>query len=123
MPLLAIAVAAMALLAGCGGGSDDDSSGSEANLSGDAYSNIDLASNRVADSKIDSSNVAELEEAWSLPIKGVGVYGSYASTPVIVNGVIYSQDLESNVQAIDLESGEVIWSKQYESASHGPNGV
>jgi alcohol dehydrogenase (cytochrome c) len=124
LPLLAIAVVAMALLAGCGGGSDDDSSsGSKANLSGDALSNIDLASTRASDSKIDSNNVSELAEAWSLPIKGVGVYGSYASTPVIVNGVIYSQDLESNVQAIDLESGEVIWSKQYESPSHGPNGV
>jgi len=123
LPLLAIAVAALALLAGCGGGSDDDSSSSDANLSGDAYSNVDLASTRASDSKINSGNVSELEEAWSLPIKGVGVYGSYASTPVIVNGVIYSQDLESNVQAIDLESGEVIWSKKYESPSHGPNGV
>ncbi|HEY5942434.1 MAG TPA: PQQ-binding-like beta-propeller repeat protein [Solirubrobacterales bacterium] len=123
MALLAAAVSVMALLVGCGGGSDDDSSSSEANLSGDAYSNIDLASSRAADSKIDSSNVSELEEAWSLPIKGVGVYGSYASTPVIVNGVIYSQDLESNVEAIDLESGEVLWSKKYESPSHGPNGV
>lgn len=123
LALLAAAVSVMALLVGCGGGSDDDSSSSEANLSGDAYSNIDLASSRAADSKIDSSNVSELEEAWSLPIKGVGVYGSYASTPVIVNGVIYSQDLESNVEAIDLESGEVLWSKKYESPSHGPNGV
>ena len=122
LSLLAMVVAAAALLAGCGGGSDDSSS-SDANLSGDAYTNVDLASNRAADSKIDSGNVAELEEAWSLPVKGVGVYGSYASTPVIVNGVIYSQDLESNVQAIDLESGEVIWSKKYESASHGPNGL
>ncbi len=42
---------------------------------------------------------------------------------MIVNGVIYSQDLESNVEAIDLESGEVLWSKKYESPSHGPNGV
>jgi alcohol dehydrogenase (cytochrome c) len=124
LSLLALAVAAMALLAGCGGGSDDSSSSSDANLSGDALSNVDLASTRVAaDSKIDSGNASELEEAWSLPITGVGVYGSYASTPVIVNGVIYSQDLESNVQAIDLASGEVIWSKKYESPSHGPNGV
>jgi len=124
LSLLALAVAAMALLAGCGGGSDDSSSTSDANLSGDALSNLDLASTRLAaDSKIDSGNASELEEAWSLPITGVGVYGSYASTPVIVNGVIYSQDLESNVQAIDLASGEVIWSKKYESPSHGPNGV
>jgi outer membrane protein assembly factor BamB len=42
---------------------------------------------------------------------------------VIANGVIYSQDLESNVQAIDLESGEVVWTKKYEEADEGPNGV
>jgi alcohol dehydrogenase (cytochrome c) len=118
--LLAIAVAVCAVLGGCGGSSD---SSDDSNLSGDAYSGIDLANTRVAKSQIDSGNVNELEESWSLPIKGVGVYGSYASTPVIVNGVIYSQDLESNVEAIDLESGEVLWSKKYESASHGPNGL
>ena len=28
---------------------------------------------------------------------------------MIANGVIYSQDLESNVEAIDLDSGEVLW--------------
>src|SRR5262249_1172529 len=39
------------------------------------------------------------------------------------NGVIYSQDLESNVQALDLESGDVIWSTKLESPSHGPNGL
>ena len=122
LPLLAVVVAVGALLAGCGGSSDSDSS-SEANLTGDAYPGIDLANTRNVKSEINSANVSELEEAWSIPINGTGVYGSYASTPVIVNGVIYSQDLESNVQAIDLESGDVIWSKRYESASHGPNGL
>jgi alcohol dehydrogenase (cytochrome c) len=123
LPLLAVAVALAVVLAGCGGSSDSDSSSGDANLTGDAYSNIDLASTRVADSAIDSGNVAELEESWSIPVEGTGIYGSYASTPVIANGVIYSQDLESNVQAVDLESGDVIWSKKYESASHGPNGL
>lgn len=123
LPLLAVVVAVGALLAGCGS-SDSSSSSGDVSFKGDAYSNIDLASTRVAaDSKIDSSNVTELEEAWSNPIVGTGVYGSYASTPVIANGVVYSQDLESNVQAIDLESGEVLWSKKFESPSHGPNGV
>ena len=50
-------------------------------------------------------------------------FGAYASTPVVVDGVIYSQDLESNVQAIDLESGEVLWTKKYEPLDQGPNGV
>jgi outer membrane protein assembly factor BamB len=123
LPLLAVVVAVGALLMGCGSSSDSSSSG-DANFTGDALSNIDPGSARlVADSKIDSKNVSELEEVWSNSIAGVGVYGSYASTPVIVNGVIYSQDLESNVQAIDLASGDVLWSKKYESPSHGPNGL
>ena len=72
---------------------------------------------------IDSSNVDDLEVAWTLPLKAQSTYGAYASTPVIASGVIYSQDLESNVQAIDLESGEVLWEEAYEDPSHGPNGV
>jgi alcohol dehydrogenase (cytochrome c) len=124
LPLLAVVVAVGAILAGCGSSSDSGSSSGDANFKGDALSNIDAASTRLAaDSKIDSGNVSELEEAWSMPVKGVGVYGSYASTPVIVNGVIYSQDLESNVQAVDLESGDVLWTKNWESPSHGPNGL
>jgi outer membrane protein assembly factor BamB len=123
LPLLAALVVVGALLVGCGSSGDSSSSG-DANFTGDALPSIDPGSARLAaDSKIDSQNVSELEEVWSNTISGVGVYGSYASTPVIANGVIYSEDLESNVQAIDLGSGEVLWSKKYESASHGPNGL
>jgi outer membrane protein assembly factor BamB len=122
LPLLAVAVAVGALLVGCGSSSDSSSSG-DANFTGDALSNVDLASTRAVNSKINSGNVTELEEVWANPVAGTGVYGSYASTPVIANGVIYSQDLESNVQAIDLESGDVLWTKKWESVSHGPNGL
>jgi len=123
LPLLAVVVVVGALLAGCGSSSDSSSSSGDASFTGDAYSNVDLASTRAVESKIDSGNVTTLEEAWSIPVKGTGVYGSYASTPVIANGVIYSQDLESNVEAVDLASGDVLWSKKFESPSHGPNGL
>jgi outer membrane protein assembly factor BamB len=123
LPLLAVAVAVGALLVGCGSSSDSSSSSGDAGFTGDALSNVDLAGTRAVKGPINSGNVAELEEVWSNPIVGTGVYGGYASTPVIANGVIYSQDLESNVQAIDLESGDVLWSKKYESPSHGPNGL
>jgi outer membrane protein assembly factor BamB len=123
LPLLAVVVAVGALLVGCGSSSDSSSSSGDANFTGDAISNVDLASTRAVKSTIDGSNVTELEEIWSNPITGTGVYGSYASTPVIAGGVIYSQDLESNVQAIDLASGDVLWTKKWESPSHGPNGL
>jgi alcohol dehydrogenase (cytochrome c) len=123
LPLLAVAVAVGALLVGCGSSSNSSSPSGDAGFTGDAVSNVDLASTRAVKSPINSGNVAELEEIWSNPVNGTGVYGSYASTPVIANGVIYSQDLESNVQAIDLESGDVLWTKKFESPSHGPNGL
>lgn len=122
LPLLAVALVVGALAAGCGGGDSSSSSGDHS-FTGDAYPGIDLANTREVKGEIDSGNVSQLKEAWALEIEGQGVYGSYASTPVIVNGVVYSQDLESNVQALDLESGDVLWSKKYESASHGPNGL
>jgi alcohol dehydrogenase (cytochrome c) len=121
-PMLALALAVGALVAGCGSSSSSSSS-SDHNLTGDGQPNIDLAGNREAKSEINSGNVSQLKEAWSMPIEGQGIYGSYASTPVIVNGVIYSQDLESNVSAIDLEGGDVLWETKLESPSHGPNGL
>jgi outer membrane protein assembly factor BamB len=120
LPLLAVALVIGALVAGCGGSS---SSSSEANFTGTAYPGIDLANTREAKGTIKQANVDGLEEAWSIPIEGQGVYGSYAWAPIVANGVIYSQDLESNVQALDLESGDVLWTKKYESVSHGPNGL
>jgi alcohol dehydrogenase (cytochrome c) len=122
--LLALALVMGALVvAGCGSSSSSSSSSGDANFTGDGQPNIDLAGNREAKSQINSGNVSQLKEAWSIPVEGQGIYGSYASTPIIVNGVIYSQDLESNVSAIDLESGDVLWDTKFESPSHGPNGL
>ena len=118
LSLLVLALVGSGLAAGCG----SSSSATEHSFTGDAYPNVDLASTRQVKSPIYSGNVNRLKKVWSIPIKGQGVYGSYASTPLIVNGVVYSQDLESNVSAIDLESGETLWEKTYESPSHGPNG-
>jgi outer membrane protein assembly factor BamB len=123
LPLLVLALVVGALVVGGCGSSSSSSSSGDHNLTGDGMPNIDLASNREAKSQINSGNVSQLKEAWSIPVEGQGVYGSYASTPIIVNGVIYSQDLESNVSAIDLESGDVLWETKFESPSHGPNGL
>ncbi|HWP33128.1 MAG TPA: PQQ-binding-like beta-propeller repeat protein [Solirubrobacterales bacterium] len=128
--LLVTAVAFVGALAGCGGGSSSSSSSSSsseggggASLTGSGYPGVDAANTRHVDGQIDSSNVTSLEEAWTAPIHGASNFGSYASTPVIDEGVIYSQDLGSNVEALDLESGEVLWAKTYEQPDEGPNGV
>jgi outer membrane protein assembly factor BamB len=113
------AIVATAIVSGCG----SSSSGQDLSLTGSGYPGVDAANSRNAEGSIDSSNVSELEQAWALPLTAQSSFGAHSSSPVIVNGVVYSQDLESNVEAIDLESGEVLWSKKYEEDDEGPNGV
>ncbi len=122
LALVAIAVAGAAVLAGCGS-SSSGGGGGKASLTGSGYPGVDAANTRNPKSTIDSSNVTGLAEAWTAPIPGTSNFGSYASTPVITKGVIYSQDLASNVQALDLESGEVLWTASFEQPSYGPNGI
>ena len=127
LPLLAIVLVTIAVSA-CGGGDESavpDGAPEEASSFADEWPtpNGDLGNRRVATSEIDSGNVADLGVAWTVPIKGGGTFGNYASTPIIADGVVYTQDLTSNVKAIDLETGEVKWAKDYNSPSVGPNGV
>ncbi len=92
-------------------------------LTGSGEANIDTSNTRYVGGPIDSSTVSGLELAWSLPLTAHSEYGSYASIPVISHGVIYSQDLDSNVQAIELQTGKVLWTKTYASPDQGPNGL
>ena len=125
----AVAIAlVVAFASGCGGGGGDstgssDSGSGDTGFLGEGHPGIDAANTRKASGPIDSGSVSKLKQAWKVKLTGQSTYGSYASTPVIAGGVVYSQDLASNVQAIDLESGEVLWTKTYESPSHGPNGL
>jgi outer membrane protein assembly factor BamB len=94
--------------------------------------NGDLYNHRVANSEIDSSNVEELGKAWTLPITATlknsyvpaAKYGYFASTPVIdESGTVYLQDADSNVSAVDMETGQEIWKVEYDLPNEGPNGV
>jgi len=114
---------ALVALGGCGSSDDSGDSGGDVKLTGDAWPNLDQAGTREAKGEINRDNAAQLKVAWRLPSKAQSTYGAYAASPVIANGVVYMQDLESSVQAINLESGEVIWTYASESATQGPNGV
>lgn len=116
--LVAVLVAAM-LATGCG----SSDAGGDVSFTGTAYPNGDLANTRNTGGPIKASNVSQLEEAWTVPLTAESSFGAYAAAPVVSHGVIYSQDLASNVQAIDLESGDVLWTKKYELPDQGPNGV
>src|ERR1700761_7510456 len=72
---------------------------------------------------INASNVSTLGVAWPLPITAHSAFGGYATTPVVANGVLYTQDLASKVQAVNLTSGKVIWTHRDNPPNEGPNGV
>jgi hypothetical protein len=84
-----------------------------------------LQNTRDVASAINSSNVSKLGVAWTVPL-GIPIThtdGAYATTPVVVNSVVYVQDLESNVMAISLATGKVLWRHTYNSPNGGPDGV
>jgi alcohol dehydrogenase (cytochrome c) len=96
------------------------------------YSNGDLANTRDAvDATITLANVSTLKKAWSFDLSGkatksVGGFGTLAANPIVVNGVVYIQDLHSNVYALSLATGKLIWSyiiNKPELSGPGPNGV
>ena len=84
-----------------------------------------LQNTRDVASAITSSNVSKLGVAWTVPLRIPITHtdGAYATTPVVVNGVVYVQDLESNVMAISLATGKVLWRHVYNSPNGGPDGV
>jgi outer membrane protein assembly factor BamB len=96
------------------------------------YPNADLANTRDATgSKISSANVSRLAQAWTFRLTGkaaagVGAYGSLTANPVVQDGVVYLQDLDSNVYALALASGKLRWEyrcNQSARSGPGPDGV
>lgn len=118
---LGIAVVVILLLSGS---SSSPSVSSEISSTDTGYPNVDASNTRWATSSIDGSTVLDLSPAWSLPITAPdGFAGRYLASPVVTDGVVYSQDQASDVQAIALGSGKVLWEKSYGAPLEGPNGV
>ena len=85
--------------------------------------NGDQSNTRVASSAIDASNVGRLEVAWTRDVGATTRYGSFASMPIIAGGRVYLQDLGSNVSAVDLATGDTLWTRTYDEPVIGPNGL
>jgi outer membrane protein assembly factor BamB len=109
-----IALLGALTLIGCG------DSGSTSSSSGASWPapNGDAGNHRRATGSIDAASVDRLEVAWRLPLSA-----AYAATPIVLDGVVYTQDLLSNVYAIDLANGRLRWRRDYEEGTIGPNGV
>ncbi len=138
-----LAVAAGSVLAACGGQSAAARAGCKTVTTNDAapaakasgvwrYSNADLANTRDdTESTISQANVTSLAPAWTFRLTGqaaIGVrpYGALTANPIVENGVVYLQDLDSDVFALALATGKLDWEyqcNQPEKSGPGPNGV
>jgi outer membrane protein assembly factor BamB len=72
---------------------------------------------------INSQTVQNLKVKWRFTFKGTGAFGDFASTPIVVNGIVYLQDLNSNVYALDRSTGNLIWEHAFNKPVVGPNGI
>ena len=87
--------------------------------------NGDLFNTRVTrGTPISAATVSKLGVAWTMPLTASSIYGTFAANPVTSpDGTVYLQDLDSNVSAVDLKTGKVLWKRTYNSQDIGPNGV
>ncbi|HET6447992.1 MAG TPA: PQQ-binding-like beta-propeller repeat protein [Conexibacter sp.] len=124
----AFVLLALVMLAGCGAGAEDRTSAPAPSTPRAAAPmrpahvwgapNGDPANRRWVDGPIDAASVSRLRVAWTRPLTN-----GYAATPVVAGDVLYTQDLQSNVVAIDLHSGRTLWTSAFEQPVIGPNGV
>ena len=143
---LAGTVAAALALAACGGSSSSSgasSTGASAQAShaasvgnpppewaanADAWPahNYDLSNARATTATdINATNVSKLKPQWRFKLPYVGQFGAYASNPIVLNGIVYIEDPDSNVYALNQQTGKVMWKHLYKSVtpSGGPNGL
>jgi alcohol dehydrogenase (cytochrome c) len=115
---IAIAVGAGVVLLG------SSSSTNSASFTDSPYPSGDASNSRRASGSIRGSTVSRLEPVWSVPIEAKGgPLGTHRATPVVVGGVAFSQDEDSDVQAIDLTSGEIVWERPFHLPASRPNGL
>lgn len=88
--------------------------------------NKDYASTRavLSGSAIRKDTVQELQLAWTHVFEGSGYFGAVATNPLVIDGRVYFQDLQSNVYVLELSDGSPVWSVTDNAAvNFGPNGL
>ena len=76
----------------------------------------------TTDSPINANNVNTLDVAWTFDIPGAAEFGAAPTNPLIVGDTVYLQDMKSNVFALDLKTGNLLWKKEYNTDAFGPEG-
>ena len=97
-----------------------------ANATGWPSHDLNLANTRDdADTRIDAADVATLRRRWTFTLPHVGEFGAFTSNPIVAGGVVYLEDPDSDVFALRLSTGKLLWRHDYRSLtpSGGPNGV
>jgi glucose dehydrogenase len=129
-----VALAVTVALAGCG--SSSSKSGSSTSSSSHAAAvgqappewaanagawpahNHDLANTRATtQTPINSKTVSKLKVKWTFKFPYIGQFGAYTSNPIVLNGVVYIEGSDSNVYALNRETGAVMWKHLYKSVT------
>ena len=107
-------------LAGCGDVGDSRTAATE----GWSQPNLDGSSRRAVPAPAAPSTVTTLRVRWRFRFRGEpGFSGIDAATPVVSGGRVYLQDLNSDVYALSLADGRLLWRHRYDRPSGGPNGL
>jgi len=114
------AVVWVVALAGCGDVGDSRTAATE----GWSQPNLNGSSRRAVPGPAAPSTVTTLRVRWRFRFRGEpGFSGIDAATPVVSGGRVYLQDLNSDVYALSLADGRLLWRHRYDRPSGGPNGL
>jgi alcohol dehydrogenase (cytochrome c) len=71
--------------------------------------------------------VATLKQKWTFKLSYTAgtLFGEFASNPIVVDGDVYFENTDSDVFALNEDTGKLVWEHKYNSVtpSGGPNGV
>jgi polyvinyl alcohol dehydrogenase (cytochrome) len=80
------------------------------------YGNTITGTKSTTSAGISSANVANLQALWQIEVGG-----AVSSTPVIANGVVYAASYDGNLYAVNLATGESVWTYATGAAVPEPN--
>ncbi len=77
----------------------------------------------VAESNIDASTVADLEEAWTYDVPGDAAFGNLTTNPVVIEDRVYVGTLDGSTHVVELADGAPVWSEERAISIFGPAGA